>query len=658
MPSSVTKHTIPCFYACYFLRSLSSPGTTYIGSTPAPPRRKRQHNGDLTQGAYKTARARPWEMECIVYGFSSKIAALQFEWAWAKPHLSRHLKFLTTEYAVDGTANDTSEWAGKELFPSTSLTPGQTRWGKPKKRMARPPSTPNARLLAMRALLGSEPFCGWGLKLAFFTEWSWLAYQRLDMANSAISEAEPSMLRWDRYSRSGKPLHPLYPVAVCDFSGVDGRRIPLVHVSAQHRLDAGVADQPVKKQQISSKKKADDLEENPAWPETLPRSANLKGLDACVQDFDTFPAPRTAPQSTDLTKKAKRSRAASGKIAAVDEDAENEVDDDDAEIDTAGPSAISAQSGSASTRPLHRMRFDDLAVEEAEWTRLQHVIAAKLFPSSTATRAMSDFLQICVQRYIAAQDARTAAAAVAAPTTTCALCNTPIDLSQQLDFALCPNPHAGTLPTVSTASSTGEEAITKQDDNECSSVFHLSCLADSFLQQQSEGKQQASSISTVLPTHGTCPCHTGQQKQPALWADVVRAMYRRHERFERLIQLLVRSGRTLQEHLNPEPEAEATVTSGRAKGKAKTRAAAEAAEHVRAANDIEEVLPNDAKTKNAKAAVARKRGQSIGVNIDAEAGSEPISASQADEAGAKKDAKRKTTRKAKLVKPSDVIDLT
>lgn len=52
----------------------------------------RQHNGELTAGAWKTSRNRPWVMQMIVHGFPSKLSALQFEWAWQHPHASRHLK--------------------------------------------------------------------------------------------------------------------------------------------------------------------------------------------------------------------------------------------------------------------------------------------------------------------------------------------------------------------------------------------------------------------------------------------------------------------------------------------------------------------------------------------------------------------------------------
>lgn len=72
---------IPALYTVYVLRSTVRHASIYIGSTPNPPRRLKQHNGDVKGGAARTSKAklRPWEMIVLVSGFPSLVAALKFE---------------------------------------------------------------------------------------------------------------------------------------------------------------------------------------------------------------------------------------------------------------------------------------------------------------------------------------------------------------------------------------------------------------------------------------------------------------------------------------------------------------------------------------------------------------------------------------------------
>ncbi|GAA5915136.1 endonuclease [Sporobolomyces salmoneus] len=124
--STLLNHTIPPFYACYLLRSFNPKrGGTYIGSTPDPPRRYKQHSGEIKGGAFKTKLGRPWEMELIVHGFPTKLQALQFEWAWQNPHASRLLHSAASPSAPSSTSDKaTLKLASKPVpqFPKTAAS--------------------------------------------------------------------------------------------------------------------------------------------------------------------------------------------------------------------------------------------------------------------------------------------------------------------------------------------------------------------------------------------------------------------------------------------------------------------------------------------------------------------------------------------------------
>ena len=68
----------PDVWSCYII---ANGRCSYVGVSPRPERRLRQHNCELTGGAkYTRSKGPDWSFVCIVSGFD-KISSLQFEWA-------------------------------------------------------------------------------------------------------------------------------------------------------------------------------------------------------------------------------------------------------------------------------------------------------------------------------------------------------------------------------------------------------------------------------------------------------------------------------------------------------------------------------------------------------------------------------------------------
>lgn len=208
------EHAIPPFYGCYLLRSYGGNkrnGGVYIGVTPDPKRRKRQHNGQLVGGAHRTRWGRPWEMDLIVYNFPSKIATLHFEYAWTNPAKARSLRASKSEA-------QRCEQSAQGEFILPSLMSGRAGQGTQKKASA----DGRSKMIVLRALLASEPFSHWGLRVVIFAEWAWRAWM--------CAEAFASIQGAEHVSRGGHPfpMKSLVPGISCHWTGVDGNRLMML----------------------------------------------------------------------------------------------------------------------------------------------------------------------------------------------------------------------------------------------------------------------------------------------------------------------------------------------------------------------------------------------------------------------------------------------
>lgn len=210
-------------------------------------------------------------MQLIIWGLPSKIAALQLEWAFQKPGISRHLK----------RSDDPNSTGREAIFP------------RPKGRRLSPPAQ---QILVLRALLKSEPFCHWGLRITFFAEWAWKAWHRLHKAELA----QLTNLKARRTDRT-LPSPAISPSVRCDFRGVDGQKRTLLDLNKPERDQLGLkqSEPPPPKRQAATKHKSPSH----AWPEQLPVSASAKGMGVTWDDLEqeTPVLPSLHRSDTDAT---------------------------------------------------------------------------------------------------------------------------------------------------------------------------------------------------------------------------------------------------------------------------------------------------------------------------------------------------------------------
>ncbi len=110
----------------WILYLIENRGCTYVGVSPDPKRRLRQHNREIKGGAiYTTSRTPEWQHVCLVKGFQTKQQSMQFEWAvkHVQPRnaggLSNRINKLYTVLCSD---------RGTSKAPLASTVPLQVEW--------------------------------------------------------------------------------------------------------------------------------------------------------------------------------------------------------------------------------------------------------------------------------------------------------------------------------------------------------------------------------------------------------------------------------------------------------------------------------------------------------------------------------------------------
>lgn len=154
--------------------------------------------------------------------------------------------------------------SAEPLFPAGRKTYRSSRKGERRVKL-RSTSVPEHKFLVLRALLSTEPFCYWGLRVAFFTEYAYGVWRFLERTS-------PSP-KW-RTSRVTRRVLPAgYPGVSCDFRGVLHTHTPLQRTAtseAEPRLpEASTA---------SAQQRKGQRDTDTAWDECSPPARDAKTL--------------------------------------------------------------------------------------------------------------------------------------------------------------------------------------------------------------------------------------------------------------------------------------------------------------------------------------------------------------------------------------------